>query len=441
MVSAITNIFYLFQDVGLTDATIQASEINHIQISTLFWINLGFSFLITFVLMASAPLIAVFYNRSELTLIMMISAFNFVFWGLTTQHVALLKRNMQFVKVGFIELASNSVSTIVAIGLALIGWRYWAIVLRDIIYGVIKWLLVWAACRWRPGRPRRNAGVRPFLRFGINSVGFYIVNYFANNADKAIVGKTQGAEALGFYSRAYYLSTSLSGQLAFSIFHVAVSTLSRLRDDPLKYRKYYFNAIWVISFIGMPASVYLLLMSKEIILFLLGPQWGKAAEIFSVLGISAGINILYSTNGWLHVSLGRSDRWMRWGVVSSLIIVFGFIIGSPFGIRGIAIAYTVTTIALTIPGLLYAGSPIGLKLREILSPIWKAVISAIFSGALFGIIKSTLMPELGIFIDLTVTMVMFICIYLIFIIIIHRGIRPLRELISVFKLTFIKRSA
>ncbi|RPI98180.1 MAG: lipopolysaccharide biosynthesis protein, partial [Spirochaetales bacterium] len=94
MASVITNLFFVFQDVGLADATIQASEINHEQISTLFWINLSFNTLITVILIALSPLVAKFYHRPQLTAIMMISSVIFIFIGLTTQHSALLKRRM-----------------------------------------------------------------------------------------------------------------------------------------------------------------------------------------------------------------------------------------------------------------------------------------------------------------------------------------------------------
>jgi PST family polysaccharide transporter len=39
MVTAVTNFVMMFKDMGLSMATVQRAEINHAQISTLFWVN------------------------------------------------------------------------------------------------------------------------------------------------------------------------------------------------------------------------------------------------------------------------------------------------------------------------------------------------------------------------------------------------------------------
>ena len=43
MVAILTNFVYLFKDLGLSAATMQKPEINHRQVSTLFWVNIDFS--------------------------------------------------------------------------------------------------------------------------------------------------------------------------------------------------------------------------------------------------------------------------------------------------------------------------------------------------------------------------------------------------------------
>lgn len=441
MVTAFTNLFIALQDIGLTDATIQAPDINHSQVSTLFWINMAFSSLITLFLIMLAPVLSWFYRRHEVTLIMICLSFSFIFWGLGTQHIALLKRNMRFGTVATIDLASNLAGTVISIVAAVIGFGYWAIVIRTLSYAMLKMLLTWSLCTWRPSRPRKNTGARPLLKFGLNSVGYYIINYFGTNLDKTIVGKISGAEQLGYYSRAYYLTTAPSGQLTGSLFHVAASTLSKLRTNPADYRRYYLKAISTISFIGMPASVLMVVMSREIVLLLLGPQWGYASKIFSILGLSAGMNILYSTNGWIHVSLGRSDRWMRWGLFSTSVMVAGFGIGSLRGSAGIAAAYTAITILLTFPAIAYAGKPIGLRLTEVIAPLWKSILSAALAGLLLRYLKPIFLSSLSAFAGLTVAISAYAIAYLGLMIILYGGNKPIKDLFSLSKILLSRKRA
>jgi O-antigen/teichoic acid export membrane protein len=434
MGSVITNLFFVFQDVGLADATIQASEIRHEQISTLFWINLSFNTLITLILVALSPLVANFYRRPQITAIMMVSSVIFIFIGLTTQHAALLKRQMLFVPVSLIEITASILSTVAAIILAKIGWRYWAIVARGILGVLIVWLLTWRVCRWRPGLPKRNTGVRSLLRFGSNSVGFYIINYFAMTMDKTLIGKKFGATQVGLYDRANYMATNPSSFLTQSIFHVAVSTLSKLRDDSVKFRNYYLKAIAAISFIGMPLSVFMVVMSQDLFFLLLGPQWNQAAKIFSVLGLGTGMNILYSTNGWLHVSLGRSDRWMRWGFLGSFIMVLGFVIGLFFGPLGVAAAYALVVNLLTFPAIIYAGRPIGLHLKELILAIGRTVSAAVLTGLIILIFKGLLPLEWTVFTRFGISLMAFSILYLGLIILFYRGTAPIREILLLVKI-------
>ncbi|MFW9968333.1 MAG: bile acid:sodium symporter, partial [Candidatus Thorarchaeota archaeon] len=65
----------------------------------------------------------------------------------------------------------------------------------------------------------------------------------------------------------------------------------------------------------------LLFIGKDFIRLVLGPQWDKAGEIFSFLGPAIGIMLIYRTHGWLHLSLGRADRYFRWGIVSMVVTI------------------------------------------------------------------------------------------------------------------------
>ncbi len=66
MVTAITVLAQGFADLGLAEATIQRKDINHDQVSTLFWINLAVGAGLTLVTAAMAPLLARFYREPRL---------------------------------------------------------------------------------------------------------------------------------------------------------------------------------------------------------------------------------------------------------------------------------------------------------------------------------------------------------------------------------------
>jgi len=439
MVIYIFMLFKMYRNLGLIDATIQKEKINHRQISTLFWINLVFSIVIALVFMALGPLIAWFYNEPKLKSIASVISVVFVFGALSTQHEGLLKRNMQFYRITATLIIATTTSAITAIALAWKGWGYWALVAKHVTFELATAVGVWISCRWRPGFPAFGTGVGPMLRFGANSLGSLTANYFSQNLDKVLIGWRSGTESLGYYDKAYQLFMAPTQQLAYPLTHVSIATLSRLCRDPERYRSYYLKALSMLAFIGLPMSALLALIGNDLILLLLGPQWKKAGVIFSIFSIGIGTQILYGTHGWLHISLGRTDRWFRWGIVGSMITVTSFLIALPFGPLAVAVAYIVSLHVLTGPCLWYAGQPISLKLHSVLSVIWKYYLSALGAGLLCWFIlysfdlTSGAFASLGISVRLVLSSVLCIFVYLLLIIGLYRNTKPISQFISIVR--------
>jgi PST family polysaccharide transporter len=242
----------------------------------------------------------------------------------------------------------------------------------------------WVLCRWVPGLPALSAAIKSMLSFGMSAYGNFATSYLSRNLDKILIGWRHGAQPLGHYERAYYLFVMPVNQLSYPLTNVAVASLSRVRNDRERFRAHYLESLSMLALIGMPASAVLTLTGRDLLVLLLGPQWQMAGEIFTVFGPCIGVTLVYGTHGWLHLSLGRADRWLRWGIVELLVTVACFAAGLPFGAIGVAAAYTLSFYLLTGPGLWYAGRPAGFTLRELLSPLWSHALSAAAAGAVSG---------------------------------------------------------
>lgn len=364
MVAAVTGFVAMFKDLGLSMATVQKAEINHGQISTLFWINLLLSVGLMLITAALAPAIVWFYGEPRVTWITLALAGAFIFGGLTVQHQALLRRQMRFGSLAVIQIISMLAGIIIAIIAAFCGAGYWALVLMELATAIVGAIGVWVACKWLPGLPVRRSGVRKMLRFGGNLTGFNFLNYFARNADNVLIGKFWGSGPLGLYSKAYRLLMLPIAQVTSPIAAVAIPTLSRIEDDPEKYRRYYYRAISTIAFITMPLTAVLAALSHEVITVVLGNQWTGAALIFKVLALAAFFQPVGSTVGWVYVSLGQTNRMMRWGLIVVPLVVTSFIIGLPWGALGVATSYTLCYVFVTmVSGFWYAYrySPVNLN--------------------------------------------------------------------------------
>lgn len=382
MVAVVTGFVMMFKDMGLSMATVQKAQINHGQISTLFWINILISLVIMAVMAALAPVVAWFYSEPQLTLVALTLAGTFIFSGLTIQHQALLRRQMRFGRLAVIEIVAMLNGAVAAIVSAWYGAGYWALVIMQLVTAMSIAVGVWIGCDWRPGWPKRGSNVRSMLAFGGNLTGFSFLNYFTRNMDKLLIGKVYGITQLGLYAKAYQLLLLPLRQITGPISSVAIPTLSRLQNDDDRYRQYYYQAINMIAFITMPLVMVTAALSEEIILIVLGKQWINAGVIFKVLAFSALIQPVGSTIGWVYVSLGQTKRMMHWGMISAPVCILSFIIGLPWGGLGVAISYTLFSIfILFVPSLYlaYKYSPISIAgfFNAILCPLLISIVACI----------------------------------------------------------------
>jgi len=264
-----------------------------------------------------------------------------------------LKRQMQFGRLALVEIVAITLGVLTAI---VAGWcqvGYWALVLMSIVTELVMTIGIWLSCKWRPKMPVRNCNIGPMLKFGISLTAFNIINSFTRVIDCVMLGKYWGAHSLGLYSRSYNLSTQPLKQINTPISNIAVSALSRLQHEPLRYRSFYIKTISPIMFILMPNIVFMILMAKDIILVVLGHQWIEATAIFSLLGIAVLFQPLANTSGWLFVSQGRTRHMLHWGLFSMILKITAVLVGLHWGAVGVAASYAAFNIFVRTPVLFW----------------------------------------------------------------------------------------
>ena len=346
MVTAVTGLASAFADLGLSEATIQSKEITHDQISVLFWINGGIGLALMLITVAMAPVFAWFYREPRLIAVTSILSLTFLFSGLRVQADALLKRQMRYSVLGYRDVASYAVAVPLAIIIAWRGGGYWALVVLPLTLNFTQVMLSWLIVNWRPGLPRRNTKVGSMIIFGANVAASYLIYSLNRNVDNVLIGWYWGAAPLGLYSRAYNLLMIPVRQLNAPAANVAVPAFSRIQNDPERYARYYLRAINLILWISAPLFGFLIVAAEPVIVLVLGAQWREAAPVFQMLGISALGQMLLESTIWLLVSRGQSNRLLRLWIIVSPIIVGSFVIGLPFGIKWVALSYSVVLLII-----------------------------------------------------------------------------------------------
>ena len=380
MVVVVTGFLGLFRDAGLGMATIQRHEVTHEQISTLFWINVAVGAIIATFCIVLAPFVVTFYREPRLYWVMVISGMAFLFNGLAAQHWALLQRGMRFVTQAKIDVLSLTVSSAVGVVMGILGCRYWSLVGMAITGPLVMMALIWSAVRWIPGPPRRRCGLRSMLHFGGLATCNSFVVFLAWNAEKILLGRFWGADALGLYGRAFQLVTLPVQQLNTAVTGVALPALSRIQHDAGRLARSFLKGYSVLISLTVPVTISCALFPDAIVRIVLGAKWMEAVPIFRLLAPVALVFAVANPLSWLVMSTGRMGRALAISTATTPFVIVGIVLGLSHGPVGVALGYSLAMTLLIIP--IAAWSKLGTEITW--ADLWRATKPAFFSGLLAG---------------------------------------------------------
>jgi len=431
MVTAITGFAPVLIDLGTRDAAVQKSKITEDEVSGLFWLNVGIGAFFTVLMAACSPLIARFYREPQLLPITLWSSLAFILMAVSCQHHALLRRAMMFRRIALIEIVASFLGAFVAIAMAFKGAGYWALVVRPLFTAIATALGLWFSCRWMPGIPKITAGVKEMLKFGLNVTGFTTADYVRIAADRVVLGRTRGAMELGFYQNALLMYDNLMQVLYVPLHSVATAGLSKLRENVEGLRRAWAKALSGLCFFAMPAFAILALVGEDLLVILLGQKWQYTGVLFGVFCLRGVAFIVDRTQGWLHVAAGRADRWMRWGVISSIIQLLILSIAVQWGPMGVAVAYAIAAYVTLVPTIAYSGAPFGIGPRDVVRVVGPQLICALAAAAAGYALKHFFLHDVGRIARMSVLVPFCGSVYLALILGVFRLRQPLEIAISV----------
>jgi PST family polysaccharide transporter len=353
MVTTVTGFLLVFKDAGLSTATIQKAEITHAQVSNLFWINVGVSAVLSLVVAALAPVVAWFYKDPRLVAVTLALAGAFAISGAVVQHQALLNRQLRFRAIAVIDISSIVLGLFTGVVMAYLKFGYWSLVGMQLSTGLAELFLTVCVSRWRPQLPTRGTGTVSLLRFGASLTVASLFRRIAGASDNLLIGRWYGADAVGLYSRAAILFMRPVDQLIVPLESVFTPILSRLQNDPARYRRTFLQVYGAVALFGVPVAGLFLALSRPLVLVVLGPKWEQAIPIFGWFTMAGLYFPLYYAVMWLLNTQGRGKDIITTSLILSITTIGSIVAGLPFGPVGVAAAFSCVGLLVRLPVQFY----------------------------------------------------------------------------------------
>jgi len=331
VVTVFTTFFTLLVDLGIGPAVIQYKSLTEAEINDIFSCTVYAGIGLAFVFCLFGFPIAWFYHNRVYISVCAILSMSLLFNAVNIVPNALLLREKKFMLVGVRLIVITGCSYALTVGLALLGFKYYALVLQSVTSAVLVFLWNFKNVRLRIMLKPNLEPVKKISRYSGYQFGFNVINYFARNLDNLIVGRAWGDAALGQYDKAYkfmlYPVHNLTGVIS-SALHPVLSDYQH--DAQYIYRKY-TQVVKILSLLGIFITVFCFWNSREIILLAFGDQWGEAAVCLKWLSLSIWAQMLASSAGAIYQSIGNTRLMFKSCTVHVTITVLCILLGISTG--------------------------------------------------------------------------------------------------------------
>lgn len=307
MVIVVTSFSRLFLDVGISSAVIYKKNIPDKELTSLYWINVFFGIIVFVLVFSLSDIFSLYiFNEKNLSEILKIVAFVFIFNGFATQFIALLRKHLKFKTLAIINITSLVIGFIMTLSLAYRGFGVYSLVIGYILESILNSLLI-VAFGLKIQKPKLYfswSGIKPNLKFGFFQFSTRFVSTLGQQGDKILIGAFLTTETLGLYNVAKILIKKpfsfiykIFGQMAFPVF-TSIKDKKQLRKWSISAFKTTFLAL-------TPVLLLLIVFPKLVIYNLYGTKWLTAAPFLSLLSILFSIRILKNSFGPLLISKGK----------------------------------------------------------------------------------------------------------------------------------------
>jgi O-antigen/teichoic acid export membrane protein len=368
----------LFADLGLGAALIQRPDITAEDLDFVFWLNLCVAGAVTVAVILSAPLIAAFYHEPRLRGITQLLGLCPLLGSLGLVPGSLMQKLARFRELAVIDVVAVIVSGGIACWCAYAGCGAMSLIVQALATLVLISAFRLAVVKWHPRFHLNWSKGRRLLPFGSGLLGSNAVNYWLRNGDNLLVGKFCGAVQLGLYARAYSLLMLPVLQVQTVLGPVVFPALAAMQNSKSDLRRVFLFANQAIAVLAFPLMIGLAVVADDFVKVLLGIHWTGSIPIIRVLALVAVGQSIGTTTGWIYMSIGRTDRMLRWVMIASPLLVVSFALGVRWGGLGVSIGYAIATVVLWYPQWHLAGSLIGLSFRRAMANVGGPLVCSLF---------------------------------------------------------------
>lgn len=370
----------VFVDSGFSRALIQKQDRTELDCSTTLIFNIAVSCILYVLLFFGSPLISRFYKIPELVTLQRVFFIIIVLNSFKVVQSAQLQIKMDFKKIALINTISVVVSGIIAVFMAYKGFGVWTLVIQQLSFAFISSVLFWIIGKWIPKTGFSKESFQGLFGFGSKLLVSALLSTTLNNIHNLVIGKKYNPESLGLYTRAQHFPELISNTCYSVLNNVTFPAMSALQNERKKLINIFSRLIKMSALIAFPAMVGISILSKQIILVLLGEKWILAADLLFWLALANVFFPLNALNLNLLNAIGRSDLFLKVDMTKIPIVIAMMVITFPISLKAVVVGKCIAAFIYFYIDAFMIGRLYNFGAFKQLAHCWKIIVATIVMG-------------------------------------------------------------
>jgi len=383
---ALSNVFVVS---GLGTALIQKKTVDSLDLSSVFLASIAVAAALFSLIFLLAPVLADFYERPELSLVMRVLAASVFLTPLNVVQNALISRGLLFKKVFANSTVATVLSGLLGVALAMAGFGLWALVAQQLSSQFMLSTLLWLSVRWKPNLVFSWARLKGMYSFSWKVLASALLDTLYGQARTLVIGLTYAPGVLGFYTKGRSFPNMIVTALDGSIQAVMLPVLSRQQDDTATLKDTTRRAMVMSSYVVFPAMAGMAAIADPLVRLLLTEKWLPAVPFLQIFCGVYAFWPVHTANLQAIIALGRSDVMLRLEVIKKVIGVVVLALTIPFGplaMAGGSLAMTViSTFVNARPNVRLLNYRYREQARDLAPAFAISVLMGVFVWALQGL--------------------------------------------------------
>jgi len=338
---------------GFSVAITQREDLEPEHESTAFWTNIALSVLLAAAFWLAAEPVAMLYETPALAPVVRWLSAVLPLRGLAAVPVGLLQRHFRFRVLAIRSILGALAGGVAGVAAAIGGWGVYALVVQQLVAGLVDVVTVWSAVGWWPRFAYSFRHLRDLVGFSAHIVGAGLLDILNRRSDDFLIGLFLGDVALGLYAVGYRILLVLTQVLAKPGTLVAFAAFSRWQDDRDRIRAAFYQATQAASVISMPIFIGIALVAPIAVPLIFGEKYEQSGLVLHLLALAGVVHAISHYSSSVYVGIGRPDVRLKLLVINTVVHLAALLLVVRWGIEAVAAA-VVAQVYLLVPLDLFA---------------------------------------------------------------------------------------